>query len=298
MPLIQTFGGDSARGYGENSKPPFVYTTDPNSTLTTYSGTGGPYNILTWRYVSGYITIKSGKKTFDILLVGGGAGGGAGAYWSTPNSNGLSWGYAGGSGGGGGGTYTATVTLGPGTYNASPGMPGSSGFLWYQGSPGSFYYVTPSAGGSSTFNGLTANGGQAGHNGLVNGAYVSGGASGNGYAGGQTGGSGNGGGGGAGGVGARADGINGYGYYTGGLGLFSQFTSNGGNYYGIGGTSPNLAYPYVAGGSAPTAVNASYALSTGIGDGGPGAFSVGSNLNGQSSANSAGYGAVMIRWRP
>jgi hypothetical protein len=298
MPLIETFGGDSARGYGENAKSPFVYTTDLNATLTTYSGFGGPYNIVTWRYVSGTFTIKSGKKTFDVLLVGGGGGGGAGAYWGTPNQNGLSWGYAGGSGGGGGGTYTTTVTLGPGTYTASPGTPGSAGFLYYVGSPGAYYYVIPSAGAASTFNGLSANGGQPGYNGQQGGGYVPGGTSGNGYAGGSSAGSGDGGGGGAAGAGSRADGITGYGFYTGGSGLFSQFTSNGGNYYGIGGTSPNLAFTYSAGASAPTAVNAGYALSTGIGDGGPGAFSVGSNVNGQSSANSPGYGAVMIRWRP
>jgi hypothetical protein len=80
--------------------------------------------------------------------------------------------------------------------------------------------------------------------------------------------------------------------------LFSQFTSNTGNYYGIGGTTPNLAYSYSAGASAPTATNAGYSLAAGIGDGGPGAFSVGSNVYGQSSANSPSYGAVMIRWRP
>jgi hypothetical protein len=300
MPLIQTFGGNSARGYGENASILFSYT-QTGGTLTT----SGIYNILTWNS-SGNFTIKSGKKIFDILVVGAGGGGGYGAVSSTMTYAATAAGYQGGSGGGAGGIYPSFgQLLTPNSYNVTVGSGGVNGYnLGYPQYPQ--FIVSGTAGGSSSFGSITTqNGGQAGGN-----LGGNGGASGSGYTANIGAGLPSGGG------GSVGNGYPTYGYtqsagYVGGAGLFLSISGTN-LLYAVGGNAPNSSYTKGTG-HAPDGNVASPAPNTnlangpansaGVGDGGSGAWAQGSdtwsggNPTVGSYAGSGYNGQVIIKWK-
>ena len=108
----------------------FIYVTSG----TVSSSTSGSYTYLTYTG-SGALTITSGVKSMDYIIVAGGGAGGS----ST------------GGGGGAGGVIYGTVTLGAGTYNITVG--GGMTPVLASAGPG---------GGNSTALGLTAIGGGGG----------------------------------------------------------------------------------------------------------------------------------------
>jgi len=286
MPLIETFGGDSVRGYGEFNAPGFSYSLGNNSASTLSQSNG--YNTLTFGYNGGTTAnfiINSGKRYFDILVVGGGGGGGAGRYWSGSNPTGLGWGVYAGAGGGAGGVYAASnVLLGPGTYPLIVGFGGSGG-VWYYGGQ------TPSGNGqSSSFNGITVTGGNGGaafsfsNTGGSSGINYPQGSSP--YAGGSS--TYSGGGGGSQGAGTAASSGGQYVGYSGGAGTY---WSVNGLVYARGGGSPNASYSYNSGQPVPTETN-SYPNG---GNGGGGAWAMASD--GFSQGGYGALGTVILRWK-
>lgn len=294
MPLIETFGGGSAAGYNEFRKKPFSYT-QTGGTLTQSGG----YNILTWTG-NGNFTITSGKAYFDTLVVGAGGGGGRGSYFPNWNSLGSAWGaYAGGGGGSGAALSSSNTLLTANSYSITVGSGGRGGWIYYAGSQYSYYYYDPLPGQSSSFNGVTANGGQVGNQG---GFSNSGGTSGSGYSGGSS--SWDGGGGGASGAGSGSLGSSGYtvgynagfnygGGYLGGAGVYSSISGSG-LVYARGGNAPNQSYTNNPG----QAVDTDASSYSNGGNGGSGAWSVTNpNFGTISQGGSGANGVVVIRWK-
>lgn len=240
-----------------------VFTT-PAGSLGTYqsAGTGGTvfdystggttYRVHTF-YDSDTFTLNS-NTTCDILLVGGG-GGAHGGYQSP----------GGGGGGAGGVVYYASKSLNSGSYTVNVGAGGVGGYS----DSNSGERTLPTAGGNTSFTGLTTAIGGGRGAGYSNDAGTAGGSGGGGsypdvtagYAGtanqgnaGGTGGSGNqngGGGGGAGGAGGNSDQTNGSGNPgSGGQGVVEgsstvyNFTTGGSATLNING----LGYVYAGGG--------------------------------------------------
>lgn len=108
-------------------------------TVTEYSTGGTTYRVHTF-YDSGTFTLNS-TTSCDILLVGGG-GGGHGGYQSP----------AGGGGGAGGLVYYKARSMSAGSYTVGIGAQGNGGF----GDTNGGAYVAPTAGGSTSFTGLTS----------------------------------------------------------------------------------------------------------------------------------------------
>jgi hypothetical protein len=293
MPIITTFGAGSSRGWGYSNIVPFSFT-QTGGTLSSYGG----YNILKWTG-AGNFTVKSGKKLFDVFVVGGGGGGGWGQMNTALNSTQVGGGYFGGSGGGAGGlALNYGQLLQVGSYSVTVGSGGTAGSNL--GSP-SFQYA-PAAGGSSSFGTTTVNGGQPGAN-----QGPPGGTNGNGSFSSLS--NGNAASGGAGiGYGGVAGGYSGN-YssgYLGGSAVLNNWTNGTNLGYGYGGNAPNTGYTQPSGNGGTPAPIASTQFSNvaGIGDGGSGAWAEGANnaTGGNfysASAGSAGLpGLVMIRWLP
>ena len=103
MPIINSFSGASARGYGFTSGAggPITLSANPapSATITTYN------DYIVFKFTStGTLEVSSGAPgAADVLLVGGGSNGAAGAPWPTP-------GNAGGDGGSGGAIYAISGT--------------------------------------------------------------------------------------------------------------------------------------------------------------------------------------------
>jgi hypothetical protein len=208
-------------------------------------------------------SVKAGSIRVEYLIVGGGGGGGMDM----------------GGGGGGGGVLLGTTVLGPGTYSITVGAGGAGApAAGTAGQPSGHQYTIPAtAGGNSTFNGLTAYGG--GFGGSSYRGYTPGIAGGNGGSGGGASGYNDNAGTFYGGTGVSGQGFAGgnstAAYYSGGgggagaVGVSSTAQPNG----GAGKYSNILGRPYYWGGGGG---GASYSLSTGgnggIGGGGGGAL--------------------------
>ena len=229
-------------------------------TETTYS----IYKVHTFTS-SGSLTVTSGTKNADYIIVAGGGGGGA----------------DGGGGGGGGGVLTGTATLSTGTYPIVVGAGGTqgtgNGVAGTNGGDSSFNSQTAIGGGQGgSWNRLLADdGGSGGGAGAQDGANIGLGTAGQGNNGG-TGGSGtsygSGGGGGAGAVGGNGSGNT---PGAGGAGEANDYLDGTTDYYAGGG-----------GGAARTAVWTGPS-SGGIGGGGRGGLS---NTHGEDGSPNTGGG--------
>lgn len=107
-------------------------------TVTEYSRSGTTYRVHTF-YDSGTFTLNT-TTNCDIMLVGGG-GGGHGGFQSP----------AGGGGGAGGLVYYKARSMSSGSYTVTVGAQGNGGF----GDTNGGAYVAPTAGGNTSFTGLT-----------------------------------------------------------------------------------------------------------------------------------------------
>ena len=244
------------------------YNTASGGTATRYSSGSTWYEVHTFA-ASGTLTVSSGGRPFDYLVVGGGAGGA----------------FCGGGGGGAGGLLQGTATLATGGYPVTVGAAGAA---------------NSGAGGDSSVNGLVAFGGGTG-SGNGSGPWGgipagSPGTAGQGYAGGGSIWSASGGGGGAGGVGTVGSGAYGG---AGGPGLASSISGTsvtyaagggGGTYYGSGGGAGGSGIG--GAGSAQGTGAAAPVANRGSGGGGGGISPVNVCWNG--GAGSAGI--VIVRY--
>ena len=132
MPLIQTYGGDSVRAYGDFTKN--IVLATGGDIISYYNG----YIYHTFLN-NGSFKLKTAKNS-DILVVGGGGGGGGVALL-------LSGSYG---GGGGAVQYFSNQSLSTTSYNITVGNGGSGG---------SFFGASGTNGSSSQFGSLTASSG-------------------------------------------------------------------------------------------------------------------------------------------
>jgi hypothetical protein len=141
-------------GYGIHRVAAFVPPSGTGSS-TTYTDGGHTYGVYTYT-ANGTFTVSQ-TGSYDVLVIGAGGGGSAG-YWFSYNGS-SSYGEPGYAG-----EYVAqTQTITPGTYTVNVGI-GGIGIVWYDAAPPSGYYNyhNSTAGTSSSFNGITANGGNTG----------------------------------------------------------------------------------------------------------------------------------------
>ena len=126
MPILGTFAGASARGYG------FTATSNSVTGGTLYTSGGYNYRVFT---SNGTLTVSGASITADILVVAGGGGGGNAAAGS-----------ASGAGGAGGLLGFTSQSLSPAGYTVTIGAAGAGGGTGY---------TDGTVGGDSQFGSLT-----------------------------------------------------------------------------------------------------------------------------------------------
>ncbi len=146
-------GGDGANsgtaGVGQNGRVIITYT--PNTPVITGTTADFPAGTFTF-------TVPANVYSLNATVIGGGAGGGGAGHFGDTHE---------GDGGGSGGYATQTIAVTPGqNINVTAGIGGCGGHYYYvgldYGGPCPFPTWNGTAGGNSSFSGVTATGGTAG----------------------------------------------------------------------------------------------------------------------------------------